>query len=121
MVDLFNEIAGNPDCRVVLLSGAGRMFTAGGYRARSLSAAPSLSGRSVYSPCLCRHPGIDLADMASDVLQPQGDDTARVSWNLKRKIAAYQDTFSVIERVRTLMLHPEPCSVFSKLTDSPPE
>uniref|UniRef100_A0A3B4TEZ2 Delta(3,5)-Delta(2,4)-dienoyl-CoA isomerase, mitochondrial n=1 Tax=Seriola dumerili TaxID=41447 RepID=A0A3B4TEZ2_SERDU len=70
MVDCFNEIAGDPDCRVVVVSGAGKIFTA----------------------------GIDLMDMASDVLQPQGDDTARVSWNLRQKIAKYQETFSVIEK-----------------------
>lgn len=39
-------------------------------------------------------------DMASDVLQPSGEDTARISWNLRRKIMAYQETFSVVERVR---------------------
>ncbi|XP_039986984.1 delta(3,5)-Delta(2,4)-dienoyl-CoA isomerase, mitochondrial [Xiphias gladius] len=70
MVDCFNEIAGDPDCRVVVVSGAGKIFTA----------------------------GIDLMDMAGDVLQPQGDDTARVSWNLRQKITKYQETFSVIEK-----------------------
>lgn len=45
-------------------------------------------------------PGIDLMDMASDVLQPVGEDKARISWNLRKKIAEYQETFSVIERVR---------------------
>ena len=39
-------------------------------------------------------------DMAADVLQPQGEDTARISWNLRKKIAEYQETFSVIEKVR---------------------
>lgn len=29
MVELFSELAGNPDCRVVVFSGAGKMFTAG--------------------------------------------------------------------------------------------
>ncbi|KAM9358666.1 delta(3,5)-Delta(2,4)-dienoyl-CoA isomerase, mitochondrial isoform 1-T1 [Symphorus nematophorus] len=70
MVDCFNEIAVNPDCRVVVVSGAGKLFTA----------------------------GIDLADMASDVLQPEGDDTARISWNLRKTIAKYQETFSVMEK-----------------------
>nr|XP_046245966.1 delta(3,5)-Delta(2,4)-dienoyl-CoA isomerase, mitochondrial isoform X3 [Scatophagus argus] len=70
MVDFFNEIAGNPDCRVVVFSGAGKMFTA----------------------------GIDLTDMAGDVLQPEGDDTARVSWNIRKTIGKYQETFSVIEK-----------------------
>lgn len=49
---------------------------------------------------LCPCPGIDLMDMASDILQPQGEDTARISWNLRKKITEYQETFSVIERVR---------------------
>uniref|UniRef100_A0A7N8WPI1 Delta(3,5)-Delta(2,4)-dienoyl-CoA isomerase, mitochondrial n=1 Tax=Mastacembelus armatus TaxID=205130 RepID=A0A7N8WPI1_9TELE len=70
MVDCFNEISGDPDCRVVVVSGAGKIFTA----------------------------GIDLMDMASDVLQPGGDDTARVSWNIRRIITKYQETFSVIEK-----------------------
>lgn len=39
-------------------------------------------------------------DMASDILQPEGDDMARISWNLRRKIAKYQETFSVLEKVR---------------------
>ncbi|XP_076001854.1 delta(3,5)-Delta(2,4)-dienoyl-CoA isomerase, mitochondrial [Genypterus blacodes] len=70
MVDCFNHIAEDPECRVVVISGAGKIFTA----------------------------GIDLMDMASTVLQPEGDDTARISWNLRKTITKYQETFSVIER-----------------------
>ncbi|XP_061575816.1 delta(3,5)-Delta(2,4)-dienoyl-CoA isomerase, mitochondrial isoform X1 [Cololabis saira] len=70
MVDCFTEIAEDPECRVVVVSGAGKIFTA----------------------------GIDLMDMASDVLQPPGDDTARVSWNMRKIITKYQNTFSVIEK-----------------------
>lgn len=70
MVECFNEIAGDPNCRVVVFSAAGKVFTA----------------------------GIDLMDMASDVLNPEGDDTARVAWNVKKVIAKYQETFSVIEK-----------------------
>lgn len=44
-------------------------------------------------------PGIDLMDMASDILQPQGDDVARTSWHLRNLITRYQETFSVIEKV----------------------
>lgn len=39
-------------------------------------------------------------DMSNDVLQPRGEDTARKSWNLRKKIVEFQETFSVIERVR---------------------
>ncbi|XP_061733497.1 delta(3,5)-Delta(2,4)-dienoyl-CoA isomerase, mitochondrial isoform X2 [Nerophis ophidion] len=70
MVDCFNEIADDPDCRVVVFSAAGKVFTA----------------------------GIDLMDMAGDILQPEGDDTARISWNVRKTITKYQNTFSVIER-----------------------
>ncbi|XP_068440962.1 delta(3,5)-Delta(2,4)-dienoyl-CoA isomerase, mitochondrial [Clinocottus analis] len=70
MVECFNEIAGDPNCRVVVFSAAGKVFTA----------------------------GIDLMDMASDVLNPEGDDAARVAWNVKKVIAKYQETFSVIEK-----------------------
>lgn len=70
MVECFNEIAADPDSRVVIVSGAGKIFTA----------------------------GIDLMDMAGDVLQPDGDDTARTSWNMRKTIVKYQETFSVIEK-----------------------
>ncbi|XP_037372405.1 delta(3,5)-Delta(2,4)-dienoyl-CoA isomerase, mitochondrial [Talpa occidentalis] len=70
MVECFNKIAEDADCRVVVISGAGKMFTA----------------------------GIDLMDMASDILQPHGEDVARISWNLRRFITKYQETFSVIEK-----------------------
>ncbi|XP_072525175.1 delta(3,5)-Delta(2,4)-dienoyl-CoA isomerase, mitochondrial [Salminus brasiliensis] len=72
MVDCFNQIAVDPECRVVVLSGAGKIFTA----------------------------GIDLMDMASDIIQPQEeeDDAARTSWQLRRIITKYQETFSVIEK-----------------------
>ncbi|XP_067831172.1 delta(3,5)-Delta(2,4)-dienoyl-CoA isomerase, mitochondrial isoform X2 [Heptranchias perlo] len=70
MVECFNKIAQDTDCRVVVLSGAGKMFTA----------------------------GIDLMDMAGDVLQPNGDDVARKAWKLRNTILQYQESFSVIEK-----------------------
>ncbi|XP_066099294.1 delta(3,5)-Delta(2,4)-dienoyl-CoA isomerase, mitochondrial [Saccopteryx bilineata] len=70
MVECFNKISQDADCRAVVISGAGKMFTA----------------------------GIDLMDMASTILQPEGDDVARISWNLRNIIAKYQETFSVIEK-----------------------
>ncbi|XP_056297475.1 delta(3,5)-Delta(2,4)-dienoyl-CoA isomerase, mitochondrial [Pseudoliparis swirei] len=70
MVECFNEIAGDPSCRVVVFSAAGKVFTA----------------------------GIDLMDMAGDVLNPEGDDAARIAWNMRKIITKYQETFSVIEK-----------------------
>ncbi|XP_036412187.1 delta(3,5)-Delta(2,4)-dienoyl-CoA isomerase, mitochondrial-like [Colossoma macropomum] len=70
MVDCFNQIAQDPECRVVVFSGAGKLFTA----------------------------GIDLMDMASGLLRPEGDDTARISWKVRQTISKYQETFSVIEK-----------------------
>ncbi|XP_004859124.3 delta(3,5)-Delta(2,4)-dienoyl-CoA isomerase, mitochondrial [Heterocephalus glaber] len=70
MVECFNKIAQDSDCRAVVISGAGKMFSS----------------------------GIDLVDMASGLLQPPGDDVARVAWNLHNLISSYQKTFSVIEQ-----------------------
>ncbi|KAM5296067.1 delta(3,5)-Delta(2,4)-dienoyl-CoA isomerase, mitochondrial [Glossophaga mutica] len=70
MVECFNKITQDADCRAVVISGAGKMFTA----------------------------GIDLMDMASDILQPQGDDVARTSWHLRNLITRYQEAFNVIEK-----------------------
>lgn len=70
MVDCFSQIAGDPECRVVVFTGAGKIFTA----------------------------GIDLMDMASDILQPEGDDIARTSWNMRHTISKYQETFTCIEK-----------------------
>uniref|UniRef100_A0A4W2HNB2 Heteroous nuclear ribonucleoprotein L n=1 Tax=Bos indicus x Bos taurus TaxID=30522 RepID=A0A4W2HNB2_BOBOX len=70
MVVCFNKIAEDSDCRVVVISGAGKMFSS----------------------------GIDLMDMASDLLQPAGDDSARISWHLHSLLTRYQETFSVIEK-----------------------
>lgn len=70
MVLCFNALGEDTNCRVVVLSGAGKMFTS----------------------------GIDLLDMASEFLQHQEDDVARIAWNLRKKISEYQETFSVIEK-----------------------
>ncbi|XP_037675936.1 delta(3,5)-Delta(2,4)-dienoyl-CoA isomerase, mitochondrial isoform X4 [Choloepus didactylus] len=70
MVECFNKIAQDADCRAVVISGAGKMFTS----------------------------GIDLVDMASEFQKPQGDDVARTSWHLRDLISRYQETFSVIEK-----------------------
>lgn len=46
-------------------------------------------------------------DMAGDVLQPEGEDAARIAWNLRRTVTKYQETFSVIEKVSAPDYHPE--------------
>ncbi|XP_052023392.1 delta(3,5)-Delta(2,4)-dienoyl-CoA isomerase, mitochondrial [Apodemus sylvaticus] len=70
MVECFQKISKDSDCRAVVVSGAGKMFTS----------------------------GIDLMDMASDILQPSGDDVARIAWHLRDLISQYQKTFTVIEK-----------------------
>ncbi|XP_047692615.1 delta(3,5)-Delta(2,4)-dienoyl-CoA isomerase, mitochondrial [Prionailurus viverrinus] len=70
MVECFSKIAQDPDCRAVVISGAGKLFTS----------------------------GIDLMDIASDILQPQGDDVARISWQLRNLISRCQESFNVIEK-----------------------
>lgn len=70
MVECFEKIAEDPDCRAVVISGAGKMFST----------------------------GLDLIDMAPEFMQPQGDDVARISWNFRGLISRYQKTFTVIEK-----------------------
>uniref|UniRef100_A0A672GNK8 Delta(3,5)-Delta(2,4)-dienoyl-CoA isomerase, mitochondrial n=1 Tax=Salarias fasciatus TaxID=181472 RepID=A0A672GNK8_SALFA len=70
MVECFSEISEDQDCRAVVVSGAGKTFTA----------------------------GIDIVDLAGEVLQPRGDDTARISYNIRKTITHFQESFSAIER-----------------------
>ncbi|XP_075692382.1 delta(3,5)-Delta(2,4)-dienoyl-CoA isomerase, mitochondrial isoform X2 [Rhinoderma darwinii] len=70
MVLCFQVLGEDTNCRAVVISGAGKMFTS----------------------------GIDLMDLASDFLQPQEDDAARIAWNIRKKIYEYQESFSVIEK-----------------------
>ncbi|XP_069062992.1 delta(3,5)-Delta(2,4)-dienoyl-CoA isomerase, mitochondrial isoform X1 [Pleurodeles waltl] len=70
MVECFNKIAQDSDCHAVVLSGAGKVFTA----------------------------GIDLMDMGGVTLQQSGDDPARIAWNVRKKILEYQETFNVLEK-----------------------
>ncbi|XP_052619396.1 galectin-4 isoform X3 [Peromyscus californicus insignis] len=69
LVECFQKISEDSDCRAVVISGAGKMFTS----------------------------GIDIIDMAS-LLQPPGDDVARMAWYLRDLISKYQKTFTVIEK-----------------------
>ncbi|XP_078517313.1 delta(3,5)-Delta(2,4)-dienoyl-CoA isomerase, mitochondrial-like isoform X1 [Lissotriton helveticus] len=70
MVECFNKIAQDSDCHAVVLSGAGKVFTA----------------------------GIDLMDFGGVILQQKGEDPARIAWNVRKKIQEYQETFSVLEK-----------------------
>lgn len=70
-IDCFNAINEQEDCRAVIVSGAGRMFTA----------------------------GLDFTDMA-DLAQFYGSDIdiARKAKTLRKLIATYQESFTVIEK-----------------------
>lgn len=70
MVECFNKIARDADCRAVVISGRGTMFSA----------------------------GIDLTDLAPDLFQSSEKDVARNSWHLRYLISSYQETFNVIEK-----------------------
>ncbi|KAH1181249.1 hypothetical protein KIL84_002183 [Mauremys mutica] len=70
MVACFNKIAQDSECHAVVVSGAGKLFTA----------------------------GIDLMEMGSVFVMVEGDDTARKAWNLRKKIREYQESFTVLER-----------------------
>ncbi|XP_040832282.1 delta(3,5)-Delta(2,4)-dienoyl-CoA isomerase, mitochondrial [Ochotona curzoniae] len=70
MVECFNKIARDTECRAVVISGAGKIFSA----------------------------GLDVMDFASDAWQPDGDDVARISWHFHDLIRRYQEAFNVIEK-----------------------
>ncbi|XP_040298162.1 delta(3,5)-Delta(2,4)-dienoyl-CoA isomerase, mitochondrial-like isoform X2 [Bufo bufo] len=70
MVLCFQALREDANCRAVVVSGAGKMFTS----------------------------GIDLMDLASDFLQPREEDVSRIAWNTRKKLCAYQESFSVIEK-----------------------
>ncbi|XP_048355195.1 delta(3,5)-Delta(2,4)-dienoyl-CoA isomerase, mitochondrial [Sphaerodactylus townsendi] len=70
MVECFNKISQDSECHAVVISGAGKMFTA----------------------------GIDLMEMGSVFVMMEGDDTARKAWNVRKKIREYQETFTVLEK-----------------------
>lgn len=67
-------------------------------RSSSMAAGAVFSLLCFYR--LCCVAGIDLMDLSGEILQPKGDDVARISWNLRQMIVKFQETFSVIEKVR---------------------
>ncbi|NXA57325.1 ECH1 protein, partial [Nothocercus julius] len=69
MVQCFQGIARDADCRAVVLSGAGKLFSA----------------------------GIDLMSFGEELVL-QGEDTARRAWNLRRTIRDFQESFTVLEK-----------------------
>ncbi|NXG40375.1 ECH1 protein, partial [Dromaius novaehollandiae] len=70
MVQCFREVAQDPSCHAVVISGAGKVFTA----------------------------GLDLLEMGGEFLVTEGEDAARRAWTLRQKIHAYQESFSVLEK-----------------------
>lgn len=68
----FNEMNTNPDCRAIVLSGAGNMFCA----------------------------GIDLQDLMAlgSLIQDPDLDVARKAFRLRTTIRRYQDSFSALEK-----------------------
>ncbi|XP_073405182.1 delta(3,5)-Delta(2,4)-dienoyl-CoA isomerase, mitochondrial-like isoform X2 [Dendrobates tinctorius] len=70
MVLCFQALGEDSNCRAVVISGSGKMFTS----------------------------GIDLMDLTNDFTQLQGEDAARIAWGIRKKITEYQESFSVIEK-----------------------
>ncbi|XP_074872382.1 delta(3,5)-Delta(2,4)-dienoyl-CoA isomerase, mitochondrial-like isoform X4 [Carettochelys insculpta] len=70
MVECFNKIAQDSECHAVVVSGTGKLFTA----------------------------GIDLMEMGSVFMVMEGDDMARKAWNIRKKLREHQETFSVLEK-----------------------
>ena len=71
MVTCFNKIASDNECRAAVLSGAGKIFTA----------------------------GLDLMDMGPVLMAQQEDqDVSRRAYHMRDKILQFQESFSVIEK-----------------------
>ncbi|XP_028404557.1 delta(3,5)-Delta(2,4)-dienoyl-CoA isomerase, mitochondrial-like [Dendronephthya gigantea] len=70
MIICFNKISKDNECRAVVLSGAGKIFTA----------------------------GLDLMDFASLFMSQDGQDVSRKAYNLRNSILKFQESFSVIEK-----------------------
>ncbi|CAJ0929848.1 unnamed protein product [Ranitomeya imitator] len=67
---IYHALGEDSNCRAVIISGSGKMFTS----------------------------GIDLMDLMSDFTQLQGEDAARIAWGVRKKITEYQKSFSAIEK-----------------------
>uniref|UniRef100_A0A674GWH7 Delta(3,5)-Delta(2,4)-dienoyl-CoA isomerase, mitochondrial n=1 Tax=Taeniopygia guttata TaxID=59729 RepID=A0A674GWH7_TAEGU len=80
LVQVFRDIAQDPECRAVVVSGAGAAFTA----------------------------GIDLAELGSLLAALPAQDAARRAWALRRHIREFQESFSAMERVGTDPQTPKP-------------
>ncbi|CAJ0929854.1 unnamed protein product [Ranitomeya imitator] len=70
MVLCFQALGEDSNCRAVVISGSGKMFTS----------------------------GIDLMDLASEFIQSTEEDAARIAWGVRKNIIEYQKSFSVIEK-----------------------
>eukprot|EP00128_Syssomonas_multiformis_P006017 Colp12_sorted_trinity150504_noHs@18230 len=68
--ECFERIGEDSDCRAVVLTAAGKNYTA----------------------------GLDLQDAAEDFFSLDGDDFARKAYNLRKTIIAYQASFTAIEK-----------------------
>jgi len=69
MRECFSQLGGDPDCRAIVLSGAGKMFTA----------------------------GIDLMDLASELLQGH-EDTGRRAAQIDAFIRPLQESYTALEK-----------------------
>lgn len=70
MVLCFEKISSDPDCRSVVFSGAGKMFTA----------------------------GIDIQALSSGFMSVESDDVARKGIQTRSIISKYQESFTVLEK-----------------------
>lgn len=70
MVLCFDQISTDPDCRSIVFSGAGKMFSA----------------------------GIDIQALTSAVGDAEGDDVARKAFRLRSVVPGFQDSFTALEK-----------------------
>ncbi|NWJ03347.1 ECH1 protein, partial [Crypturellus undulatus] len=97
ILSCFEGIARDPECRAVVLSGAGKLFTAGEGPARGRGGTRGDPGGTRRGDAWPRGAGIDLMSFGQEVM-PQGDDMARRAWNLRQTIHDFQESFTVLEK-----------------------
>ena len=88
--ECFESLSTDPDCRVIMLTGAGKNFTAG-----MACLGLGLWRVDVVLRCV----GLDLQEFAPKLLETKGGDGARNAMKLQIMIRSLQDSISALEKV----------------------
>lgn len=113
ILECFEHLSTDVGCRAIVLSGAGKNFTAGrkgvgsgrggegGGRVGGWGSQEGEEGSQCYTKhtTISRSPGLDLMDFAESFSSSMEGDLARKAFVLRRFIKSYQASFTAIEKV----------------------